>query len=278
VLENQKQFNIHVFDISHFSRCFHALFLEYCQFSQSLFQYRSRVDFATSVQTGHFHSVFVNANFSLAFNKYNYKKILKYVLLPCVFFVAICTDRYLSVRFRLWKNVFFKKPRPLIVALAIITVILLLNLNILFTFGYEMNIGNGSTVSFCFPLENVSETKWMFYWGVVYIIFLKCSIYKFLLYFCWLKSVVTQIDEFALKILVNFKKRSYSGGYWWLYIYRNFFLVFTNCSDSPRLFIPKNFIIITNLDANLINSNLRESGIHEFASRFVLMIKCFVLE
>lgn len=76
----------------------------------------------------------------------------------------------MSVRFNHWKTIYFKSPRPLIAAIVTVTIILLINVNILFTFGYDIYDGN-KTLSFCFEIEGVPSTAWMNIWGKVRMVY-----------------------------------------------------------------------------------------------------------
>lgn len=82
------------------------------------------------------------------------------------FQVLICWDRFLSVRFNHWKAIHFKSPRPLITATCTVVAILLININILFTFGYDKFDGN-KTFSYCYEIKDVPSTAWMSIWGKV---------------------------------------------------------------------------------------------------------------
>jgi hypothetical protein len=77
--------------------------------------------------------------------------------------VAICWDRFLSVYFRHWKNVYFKKPRPLILTVSLIAFFVALNFQVLITYGYVETIGNVST-AYCYE---TSGGHWMTIWGQV---------------------------------------------------------------------------------------------------------------
>lgn len=87
--------------------------------------------------------------------------------------VLICWDRFLSIRFNHWKTIYFKQPRPLITVICTVGLIVLINANILITFGYNERIENSTTVlSFCFQIPDVPSTVWMTTWGRVRICYL----------------------------------------------------------------------------------------------------------
>ena len=93
-----------------------------------------------------------------------------YIYIFLFFKVAICWDRFFSIYFKHWKTIYFKKPRPLILSVCVIVTICLINLNIFFTFGYDIT-ANNITLSFCFELPTVPSTKWMTTWGKVCLFF-----------------------------------------------------------------------------------------------------------
>jgi hypothetical protein len=77
----------------------------------------------------------------------------------------------MSVYFKHWKNVYFKKPRPLLFALALIAINMLMNSNIIVTFGWDGRLNqNESVSSFCFEVDGLPSTHWMTAWGKVILI------------------------------------------------------------------------------------------------------------
>lgn len=74
----------------------------------------------------------------------------------------------MSIQIKHWKNVYFGFKRALLVVLSIIGILLLLNINILFTFGYDIVIANTSA-SLCFEVEGYPSTRWMTIWGKIHL-------------------------------------------------------------------------------------------------------------
>lgn len=84
------------------------------------------------------------------------------------FLVLISVDGVLSVYFRHWKTIYFKASRAYWASGVLIAVILLLNVNILVLFGYEVDF-NGTIVVFCFQVEGYPETDWMHTYGQIHL-------------------------------------------------------------------------------------------------------------
>lgn len=76
-------------------------------------------------------------------------------------------DRYLTVRIQTWKNTYMTTGRALCLGYSLFIVIILLQSNVLFTFGHEKLVNNNTVVVQCYHSENISSTKWMSIWGSV---------------------------------------------------------------------------------------------------------------
>lgn len=84
------------------------------------------------------------------------------------FKVLISIERFLSVHIKHWKEVYFKPKQALILILGLISTLIVLNLNIIITFGYEKRISFNKTILFCFEVEGYPSTFWMDTWGKVF--------------------------------------------------------------------------------------------------------------
>lgn len=82
--------------------------------------------------------------------------------------VLISFDRYMSIQIKHWKKIYFSFNRAFLAVFSIIIFLLLANINILFTFGYDTVIGN-SSVSLCFEVDGFSSTHWMTVWGKIHL-------------------------------------------------------------------------------------------------------------
>ncbi|RMZ93892.1 FMRFamide receptor-like [Brachionus plicatilis] len=98
----------------------------------------------------------------------NYLQFTSLQISAWILVVFISFDRFLSIQIKHWKNIYFGTKRALIVALSITALVLLVNVNILFTFGYDTVIGN-SSVSFCFEVDGYPSTRWMTVWGQIHL-------------------------------------------------------------------------------------------------------------
>jgi hypothetical protein len=96
-------------------------------------------------------------------------------------------DQYLSVKILMWRVVHFKHKQAYIVVSMLCLLIMSLNLNILFTFGYETDpssdnftLSNSTTSKvICFYNSLYPVTKWMSTWGTVHLFIY--SIFPFML-------------------------------------------------------------------------------------------------
>ena len=80
--------------------------------------------------------------------------------------VLISFDRYLSVRISTWNTVYFTTKRAKIASIILILAVMLLNLNILFTFGVDIVV-NGTEIIQCYSTPLDPTSKWMDVWGTV---------------------------------------------------------------------------------------------------------------
>lgn len=81
----------------------------------------------------------------------------------------ISLDRVLSIFMKHWRTIHFKYLRARIVSLLIVAIFLILNSNILVTFGYEAH-QNGSVQIICFEsLDYQAQTKWHTQWGMIHL-------------------------------------------------------------------------------------------------------------
>nr|QVK45791.1 G protein-coupled receptor [Proales similis] len=82
--------------------------------------------------------------------------------------VLISLDQYLSVRVKHWRTIYFKESRPLLAAASLTLLILLLNSNVLFTFGLQIEANNQTQV-ICYTIPTYPSTQWMSIWGRVHL-------------------------------------------------------------------------------------------------------------
>ncbi|CAF1124331.1 unnamed protein product [Brachionus calyciflorus] len=94
--------------------------------------------------------------------------------------VIITFDRYLSIQIKNWKRVYFNSKKAYVLVLSLISFLIAINSNIIFTFGYDTILGNVS-VSFCFEVEGFPSTKWMTIWGKVHL--MSYSVIPFIILF-----------------------------------------------------------------------------------------------
>ena len=72
----------------------------------------------------------------------------------------------MSVKLTSWNKLYFKAKHALIVSIALIASLFVINLNILFTFGFDQVV-NGSRIVQCYSTDLDPSTKWMDIWGTV---------------------------------------------------------------------------------------------------------------
>ena len=79
--------------------------------------------------------------------------------------VLLSSDRLVSIVVKQWRLVYFKTKRALLTALATISIIWALNINVLFTFGDTVLL-NDTYVEACFSIESPA-LAWMNIWSIV---------------------------------------------------------------------------------------------------------------
>ncbi len=80
--------------------------------------------------------------------------------------VLISFERYLSVRMKNWKSSYLNPKRAAILSVTLILAMMLLNLNIFFTFGVDIFV-NGTELIQCFSSPLDPSSGWMDVWGTV---------------------------------------------------------------------------------------------------------------
>jgi hypothetical protein len=75
-------------------------------------------------------------------------------------------DRFLFVRFSSWNKDYLTPKRSVFAAFSVIVLFLIVNINVLFTFGIEYKI-NGTTIIQCFYTPLVPASIWSNYWRTV---------------------------------------------------------------------------------------------------------------
>jgi hypothetical protein len=85
------------------------------------------------------------------------------------FLVVISLERVLSVFFKHWRSIHFKSHQALLVSIVLVLFFLIINLNILFLFGFEVaTSSNNSTINvYCFEVIEHPNTTWMSTYGKV---------------------------------------------------------------------------------------------------------------
>ena len=79
----------------------------------------------------------------------------------------IAFDRFLFVRISNWNKVFLTPKRSVLIGFGLIIFFLLLNLNVVFTFGVDFTV-NGTRTIQCFYTPLVPESIWSNYWRTVF--------------------------------------------------------------------------------------------------------------
>ena len=99
-------------------------------------------------------------------------------------------ERFLSIYIRQWRMVYFKAKQALITSIVAIGIIVAMNSNVFFTFGYDVKNENGTYLyTACWEIDEIPETYWMHTWSSVhsfmysYLPFLLLAISNFLLIF-----------------------------------------------------------------------------------------------
>ena len=99
-------------------------------------------------------------------------------------------ERFLSIYIRQWRMVYFKAKQALIVCIVSVVIIVLMNSNVLFLFGYDIKDKNGTYIhTACWEMDEYPETYWMNTWSSVhsfmysYVPFTLLAISNFLLIF-----------------------------------------------------------------------------------------------
>ena len=82
--------------------------------------------------------------------------------------VLISIDRFLLLKIKDWEKVYFKPNIAAITGFLVTLVICLVNFNVIFKYGYELEL-NGTTIVFCFPTD-IPATQWMAVWNQVSLI------------------------------------------------------------------------------------------------------------
>ena len=74
--------------------------------------------------------------------------------------MLLSVDRYLSIKIMTWSNKFNPK-QAFMASFAAVFIILAINTNVLIKYGYEADLGNGTSQVFCFYLPDFPDTFWM---------------------------------------------------------------------------------------------------------------------
>jgi hypothetical protein len=77
----------------------------------------------------------------------------------------------MSVKKSSWNNIVITAKRAIFVSFGVILVIIILNVNILFTFGVNI-IVNGTNKAQCFASDIDPESSWMNTWSIVLLLLL----------------------------------------------------------------------------------------------------------
>jgi hypothetical protein len=75
-------------------------------------------------------------------------------------------DRYFIFAFEKWKKVYFTPKIAAMTGSSLCLLIYLVNLNVLFTFGYQFPL-NGTQITQCFASTTIPSTYWMAFWNKV---------------------------------------------------------------------------------------------------------------
>ncbi len=74
--------------------------------------------------------------------------------------MILSIDRFLMIRFRTWKSKYLSPNRALAIAIMTVLTLIIINLNVIITFGYEEKINN-TNIIYCYNDERFPSTKWM---------------------------------------------------------------------------------------------------------------------
>jgi hypothetical protein len=81
--------------------------------------------------------------------------------------VIMSLDRYFTIKIATWKKTYLTPNRALILCYLLVVLIVLLHINVLFTFGHEIKSDNNTIQIQCYHTPNITETEWMMIWGSV---------------------------------------------------------------------------------------------------------------
>ena len=79
-------------------------------------------------------------------------------------------DRYFIFAIEKWKKVYFTPKIAAITGSSVCLLIYLVNLNVLFTFGYQFT-SNRTQITQCFTTTTIPSTYWMTFWNKVKLFF-----------------------------------------------------------------------------------------------------------